>query len=138
VRGSSLIQQFAVRGASFDSSTEKMNPSAASNSDAVAKYQKGEFKRRIAMSSIRRELQGSMLEKHENLWWCKDEALSLIRDQMVESTNHCVIAGFLGEGACAAVRKEVIAAYNSNLLSTEVWRCTTFIFHLSTEQRITS
>ena len=83
-------------------------------------YQSGEFKRRFAMSSLRQKIQSVIVEKHRNLWWCRDEALYLVREQFVESSNHCVIDGFLGSDACAAVREEVRLAFVSDLLNTEV------------------
>ena len=101
--------------------------------DAAKEYQSGEFKRRYTMSSLRQELQALMLEKHQNLWWCKDEALSLIRKQMAESSNHCVVDNFLGSEACAAVRQEVRLAFDSNLLSTEV--CTIYFLSWGSEAR---
>ena len=93
--------------------------SAVSVSQKAREYMLAEFKRRHRLSELRRALQAVMAEKHQTLWWCKDEALKEIALQFVESTNHVVIDNFLGEEACSHVRAEVLAAHSSNLLSVE-------------------
>lgn len=86
---------------------------------ALRDYMLEEFKRRHALSTLRKELQESMPDKYTNLWWCKDEALREIRRQFVASTNHCVIDSFLGADASRSVISEVQEANKGNLLSTD-------------------
>jgi hypothetical protein len=82
-------------------------------------YMLDEFKRRHALSTLRKELQETMPDKYVNLWWCKDEALREIRKQFVESTNHCVIDSFLGSEAAQNVSEEVRGANETQLLTTD-------------------
>ena len=82
-------------------------------------YMLEEFKRRHALTTLRKELQDNMPEKYVNMWWCRDEALREIRRQFVSSTNHCVIDSFLGSEAAQSVDEEVRQANESQLLVTE-------------------
>ena len=82
-------------------------------------YTLDEFKRRHALSLLRKSLQEIMPDKYKTLWWCKDEALTEIRRQFVLSTNHCVIDEFLGTEAFSKVREEIKVAHESNLVTTD-------------------
>ena len=92
---------------------------AMSSETTLRDYMLGEFKRRHALSTLRKELQETMPEKYVNLWWCKDEALREIRKQFVASTNHCVIDCFLGDDAARSVAAEVREANEDKLLTTD-------------------
>jgi Rps23 Pro-64 3,4-dihydroxylase Tpa1-like proline 4-hydroxylase len=81
-------------------------------------WQLQEFKRRHALAKLRRKLQIEMPEKYKTLWWCKDEAVDMIRSQFVESTNHCVIDGFLGFDAFLQLKNEVVRAKNDGMMNT--------------------
>ena len=79
-----------------------------------------EFKRRTVLSKTKLRLQSSVLdEAHQHWWWCRDEALRVIRRQFVESRNHCVIDGFIGKEAFANVASEVKQAQDTGLLDIE-------------------
>lgn len=82
-------------------------------------YALEEFKRRHALNSLRKSLQEQMLPHLQTLWWCKDEALHIIKRHFTESTNHAIIDNFLGVVAFRDVRNEVEIAQSSNLMSTD-------------------
>jgi hypothetical protein len=90
-----------------------------STDTSLRDYMLEEFKRRHALSTLRKELQPTMPDKYVNLWWCKDEALREIRKQFVASTNHCVIDCFLGSEAAQGVSDEVRGANEAQLLTTD-------------------
>ena len=105
---------------SCTSTSERLIIMAAMSSETTLRdYMLGEFKRRHALSTLRKELQETMPEKYVNLWWCKDEALREIRKQFVASTNHCVIDCFLGDDAARSVAAEVREANEDKLLTTD-------------------
>ena len=82
-------------------------------------YQLKEFERRQKLKTLRLSLQSSMPDKYKGLWWCKDVALTEIRAQFVESTNHCVIDGFLGSDAFSNVMNEVQLAKSAGNLDID-------------------
>ncbi len=94
---------------------EEQNPSGEA---LLRDYILGEFKRRHALTILRKELQEIMPDKYRNLWWCKDEALREIRLQFVASTNHCVIDTFLGEESLN-VFDEIHKANHEQYLNTD-------------------
>lgn len=98
-----------------------MSAMTATTSDEVGlrQYMLEEFKRRHALTSLRKELQANMPDKYVHLWWCKDEALREIRRHFVESTNHCVIDSFLGTEAAESVTAEINSAHEGQMLATD-------------------
>ena len=87
--------------------------------DVCKAYQLEEFRRRQRMKVLRQTLQASMPDKYKDIWWCKDEAVAEIRAQIVESTNHCVIDGFLGNAAFERVKEEVHCAKSEGILDID-------------------
>ena len=82
-------------------------------------YALGEFKRRHRLQQLRQNLQKSMQDKYQELWWCKDEALTEMRLQFIESSNHCVMDSFLGAQAFKLVLEEVNKANERGMMDKE-------------------